>query len=204
MSIAEKITTIAENLPRVFEAGENNVYATKFCTATVQGSGTNILEIDCPFNPDFIRLESWHPHIIDALPHNSVINWSANRRGFGRRLGIRIYNNNDGGRIFQLFGVQGSLFTTCFLYDEERKKLVVTSSVAEGHEILFPDYIDYIFVGAKYTDKTDYELLKELISTLPAAGGSMMLSQDRINETVSAEEWALLIADKPNWTFTWI
>ena len=74
----------------------------------------------------------------------------------------------------------------------------------ESVPVRFDANTDYIVLASKTETRTDKEILTDFVSGLADAGGTVTLSQAAIDAAVTDDEWAALLATKPNWTFTLI
>ena len=81
---------------------------------------------------------------------------------------------------------------------------VLTFTMVESVPVRFDANTDYIVLASKTETRTDKEILTDFVSGLADAGGTVTLSQEAINAAVTDDEWAALLATKPNWTFTLI
>ena len=192
MNIADMLLEIANDLPRVFAAGEAK-HTSRYVSGLALGDGTKVITIDSPFEPDCFFVTA---HGADAnSAKNSVLQMFFDRRTFARIGGFYRINQNG--------SVGNGNFTTAsggnYLYYADGKCVFeIPSSLG----VTFVNGAQYAVAAVKITDKSDRELLEEEISLLEESGDALSYSSARVLATVSEEEWQTLIATKPNRTFT--
>ena len=192
MSIADKLSEIASDLPRVFEAGEKK-HTARYKTALVAGDGTNIISFEVPFEPDCVFVTAHGAEattsVSGAMQMIFDIRSFANIGGMYR---VRQNSKNTQGAISSASGKN-------YFRIADGLCSVEVPSVLNS---VYPNGVQYIITAVKYTDKSDRELLYDEISMLADMGGAVEYSSARVLATVSEEEWQTLIASKPNRTFT--
>lgn len=197
MSIAEKLLAAAENVPLVFESGKAANQAEvdkKIYVGTAYFSDTNSMTVSLPFVPDKMMVFS-----MAALTMSSPLTYyilTFDRTSFAERCAQMSILDDS------LSPYSARILTTSrdkyFKVDENGVTFVPPQSDVWASSLWIG--------GAPYTvsayrsGKSDKELLKEQIDVLSEGGGSVTFLQSRVNETVTDEEWATLIATKPNWT----
>ena len=195
MSIADKLSEVAKNVQKVFEAGESK-HKMRYATAFVTGDGTNTVSWDCPFEPDVMYVT------VNGAEGNftpkSILFMTFDFRAFARYGGHYRFLDAAGTRM------QGNMSSgsgrNYFKY--ANGKCEVTLPVTQSTEAYYNENSRYVCAAVKYTDKSDGELLCEEIAQLADTGEVLQYSKARINATVSDAEWQTLIANKPNRTFT--
>ena len=198
MSVSEKLTAVAENVAKVYAAGEvksdarhSLLYKTEFAA----GNGGTEMVFDCPFEPDAFCLTSWSPLANDVISVHICVGDYRTFGKFGGMIKARVSSGDTYSRI------SAATLRNYYAYSDGSMKFTVpNTTLYEG--VCFDTQLMYSFAAVKYTDKSDYELLSEDIALLNDVGGSVTYSQARVNATVTEEEWLALIATKPNWTFT--
>lgn len=192
MSIADKLTTIAENEQKVYEAGEKK-HTSRYATAFVVGDGTKNISFDCPFEPDYIVVQY---HGADASSATaSLTAMQFDRRSFavnGGFYSVRLTSKNYIGTVGSATG------KTYFKWADGICEVIIPSTL----NVTYIDGCQYICIAVKYTDKGDRELLEEEVRLLADTGDTVEYSKTRVNDTVTDAEWQTLIATKPNRTFT--
>ena len=159
---------------------------------TVRGSGTGTLSVPIPFEPDTLLIVA------------------ANMRIFTCQIAVCVYTPHALGKY--LGGVQTtqsslSLGMAAIRRDQRLVSYadgVLTFTMIESVPVRFDANTDYIVLASKTETRTDKEILTDFIAGLADAGGTVTLSQEAINAAVTDDEWATLLATKPNWTFTLI
>ena len=191
MSLADKLLEVANNLPRVFEAGEQK-HKMRYQSVLIRGNGTGALQFDCPFKPDYILVAAHDADAHSAV--NSVILAAFDFRtfamvgGFLRTRQSGSYKNN---------AVTATTGVNYFLWADG----LCTVAPPSSYNVVYPTDVRYICTAVRYTDKSDKELLEEEIALLADTGGTIQYSESRINETVTDAEWQALIAQKSGRTF---
>ena len=220
MSINEKMTAIADAIraktggtnaltldgmaaaiPEVFAAGESaeaeKVAARQFVTALC-GNDENTISIPIPFKPDLILISSF-----DAYSRKSASTYNAMMYDFRAAarspVAFILYTNSkatastttvSNSNAKNLFTYAGGIFT------------FTAPSSTEYQLAKWRSELLYAVSAFKYTDKSDKELISEQISRLPDSGGTVEFASAAISAAFTDDEWASLIATKPNWTFT--
>lgn len=192
MSIAEKLVTIANNMPLVFEAGEKK-HTSRYATALVVGDGGNIVSFPCSFEPDFISVSY---HGADAMASdNSMLLISANKKAFARISGMH-REVRSGSMMHGNISATG--VATYFRYSNGTCTVEAPASLGA----YYTNNTQYVCVAVKYTDKSDRELIEEEIALLSETGATLEYSRTRVLATMTQAEWETLIATKPNRSFT--
>ena len=192
MSIAEKLLTIANNVPRVHLAGEKK-HTARYAAALATGDGTNVISFDVPFEPDYISVMR---HGADAeAAQYSVRQLTLDARSFARIGGLYMIRK-DGSNSHGNFS--SATAKNYFRWADGGCTVGVPAALG----VPYVDGAEYICVAVKYTDKSDYELLCDEISLLADEGKALSYSSARVLGTVTEEEWQTLIAQKPSRDFT--
>ena len=189
------LDAMAAAVPTVYAAGKSAAEA--LCDAThfagtVRGSGTGTLSVPIPFEPDTLLIVA------------------ANMRIFTYQIAVCVYTPHALGKY--LGGVQTtqnslSLGAAAIRRDQRMVSYadgVLTFTMVESVPVRFDANTDYIVLASKTETRTDKEILTDFVSGLADVGGTVTLSQAAINAAVTDDEWAALLATKPNWTFTLI
>ena len=199
MNVSEKLMAVAENMPKVYAAGEaaaSAVCAMQHFAAMVMGDGGTALVFELPFEPDLICLTGFHP--INYMQAGSVIMLVAEMASLASRWCIGSARLASGGSDSYVMK-PSSVRSRCFRMSDGRYTIqnLPTSS---GTGAFFSDGLPYVITAVKYTDKTRKERITEYVQSL-TGNGTTTLGIDVVNESFSDAEWAALIATKPNWTF---
>lgn len=192
MSIADKLSEIANGIPLIFAAGEEK-HTSRYAVAFVTGDGTNIISFACPFEPDCFFVTAHGGAAISA--DNAIMQMVFDARSFARYGGM--YRSRKGGA-----NSQGTFSSATGGNYFGRSDGACTLEVPSSLNAPYINGAQYICTAVKYTDKSDRELLEEEIELLSDVGGAVQYSKARINATVTEEEWQEIIAAKENWTFT--
>jgi hypothetical protein len=198
MTVAEKLTEIADNMPLVYAAGaaeREKELAQKYYIGEIEGKDSNTLTLDLPFLPDSVSVCTFGALAMSTgLTYNM---FTLNRRAFGKR--VAAMGLLDGSLTNRFAAINMSAADNYIAVDGNRILFTPPQSSYYATS-LWRSGVRYL-VTAVRSDKSDTELLAEEIAELSDEGGSITFSEKRIGETVSDEEWAELIAAKPNWTF---
>lgn len=205
MSIADKLTTIAENQQRVYAAGEaaaENRCAEKYFTAEFYGNDTTSCTINIPFEPDVITVGGYEPTFL--VGQGLVFLITCDYSAFGMAGGYAVVRAS-GTNMYPIMLTSKSILTKCSRADNGDITFSnFTTTMSNGATLIgkFASNIKYTIVATKYTDKTDKERITEFINNLSdSEGGSLTFNQNKVNAAFTGEEWDSLIATKPSWTF---
>ena len=202
MSIAEKLTAIAEKVPLVFKAGESAEAARcagKHFVTTAVGDGTGTLVFDMPFEPDFIIISSFNAYI--QKKPDQILYLLYDLRALGMISGTGLYLKKDDGTVTLPMMTATTTKKRFLIADGVCTVTNIPISATTGNPTVFSEGEEYFISAIKYIDKTDKERMTEYINALSDDGGTVTLSQVKKEANFTEEEWATLIAAKPNWTF---
>lgn len=209
MSIAEKLATLAQNMPLVYAAGKAEC-AQKHHVITVAGNGTDKISFHVPFKPDVLLVFVSEAGMYGKYDVNNTAVHSIylDLAGFGMIGGkLELYYNK---------ATKGLNMTTVSIltrFSQVADGLVTLQNVTDksftnsaGAQLpgIFAEGKDYVVVAAKYTDKTDKERITEYVLGLSDTGGSVTLNGAKKTAAFTDDEWNTLIAQKPGWTFSFI
>ena len=201
MSLADKLLQVANNMPLVFGAGEaksDKAWRERVYVTEVEMSDTNSIDIELPFIPDRLCLFSFDAKAMStALTYYTL---TFDRVSFSQRCAVMGTIGDN--LAINTAGLNNSTRDNYFTVSENGVKFAPpqssywkTSLWRSGHK--------YKLVAIR-TGKTDREMLEEEVAALPNVSSSISFSQKRVLETVTAEEWAAIIATKPNVTFAFV
>ena len=201
MTIAEKLTTVAENQQRVYDAGKAKAEgqcALKHFTAEFYGNGGNSHTINIPFEPDVITVFGYAPTLLTGT--NQVFIFTADLRAFGIAGGYAVIHSTGTAMLSVMFTTKS--ISSRYSRADNGDITLSNISTGDGEKGSFASDIKYTIVAEKYTDKTDKELITEFINGLNSSGtGTLTLSKTKVNAAFTDAEWNTLIANKPSWTF---
>ena len=223
MSVNEKMTAIADairgktggteplgldemavGVGEVYEAGRVAEHAV--CEAvhfhdSFFGNGGKVLTANIPFLPDVLAIYAISPYM--EAQGNAVRAFVMDSRACGKRSAILVHvnaNKADGAKI-------SSDAISGFLSYADG---VLTVDIS-GYGItgVWSEDIRYALSAVRFADETVRGLVEEQIRLLPDTvpsgnSGTMTYNQERIDALFTQEEWAALLATKPNWTFSMI
>ena len=229
MSLTGKLLEIAEGMPRVFDAGVAEGYsegidygfdfgyedgyscgfenghhegylkcAAKHYTEVKLGDGTNFFTVNCGFEPDLFMVFSTSSYPL-SIP-NAVSVVYNDFRSMGKYSAYR--RQTDASAVQGNANITTSAATRFFSREGGNVGYDGSQSTSQtSRAYVFDKNTYYTAVCVKYTDKTDAEILADMVAALPSTGGSVDFSSIKVNGAFSEEEWQTLIATKPNWTF---
>ena len=201
MSIAEKLSELASDLPRVFEAGaakEAANCAAKHFVCEIAGNGTGTVSFEMPFVPDYITVSSFNPFCISEV--GALINLMYDLRSFGRLAGSSVYCRTE--NTTTLINVTQSGAASRFTFADGVCTVQNLGKVQNAETpIVFANGERYLITAQRYTDKTDKEIIAEYINSLVDDGGTITISEAKKEANFTEEEWNILINTKQSWTF---
>lgn len=190
---AELLTKYAEGL----DAGAAACAARHF-TGTFQGSGTASFSFPVPFEPDLVLIVGFDPTY--AVSQTSVIGAClADLRAFGRIGGYCTYINEAG-------SMKSNLHSTPAVpprYFRSEDGIFTARNLLSSTSFVFHSRYQYTVVAVRYTEQTDRERITAYVNGL-SGSGTATLNQAKVSAAFTDDEWAALVAAKPNWTFTLI
>lgn len=204
-SIANKISQIAENSTRLYQAGydkamqENNM---EYFKASFLGNDMNRYAYQVPFKPDWymINTSSAKPHSMSNSLYFAIVNFNA----YSKYCGTLNVNKQNG---ITTVKVPTSKLGTVFSYNNDTQEVIVDmSSNASYVNIKFRSDVRYELTAVKFPNRSKLDNLIEDISLLPddvPSGNSNVLDYNKnvIDQIITPEDWDELIGTKPNWTF---
>lgn len=193
MSIAEKLTAVAENQQEI----EMQYFKTSFI-----GSGTTEASFAIPFMPDIVQIFAFSAYATTI--ENVYASVMLDTRAVTRWSGILTYSAVNGSLIPPTPSVvkATSIHSGLFSYENG----VFTWNLASQGWVFSP-YARYYVVAARFPNKDTKKMVEEELSLLPDAvpegsTGKLLYSKARVNAVFTTEEWEALKATKPNWTFS--
>ena len=185
---------MAAAIPEVFAAGfgagEAAQKAVCFQT-TVLGSGTQYLSLEIPFEPDYFTVLAFNPYPT-TVPYSEIALGT-----FYTYIGLAVYIKS------------ANALSPSRLTHETRKLFTYEDgvfTVNAGTQSNIPNIWrtgTYYKVCAVKRMLTDKDALAREINALPDdESGTVTFVGSRVSAAVTDDEWATLIATKPNWTFT--
>jgi len=185
----EKLTRIAENSVELYNRCHSHHY-----TAFVTGDGTDSLTVKLPFTPDLVQLICTDPRLI--YNNRTVYFLAADINCLGLAAGAFQYVRNG--------NVYGMTMTSTSVWDRisfQEDGAVTIGGLMDGDTpCLFTQGLQFQVVATKLTDKTIRQRYEEFVEGLTGSG-TAQVCKARVYEVFTAEEWAALIATKPDWTF---
>lgn len=221
--IADKLDTILLNTERVFVAGElkGEVFglevgvqngliegrrecAGKHYVQIVEGDGSDTLQFDLPFDPDILYVLSNDPEL-RALA-NSVCYVEIDFSALGQLAGKFGGTNNTAGTgsYINLLKAAPAVYSGFFERTADGMATVSGIEVTSGSVGLcyFTKGIKYIVLAAKLDLPSLKTRIESSIALIPDSMKRVYYQAAKVNEAFTDEEWAKLIATKPNCTFS--
>jgi hypothetical protein len=222
MSIAEKFKTIAENVQKVFNAGKKAEYdafwdgaipdRTYYMDSTYRFAGR--CWNDETFKPPF-KITMWgncngcfyNSRMTDIMPYVEFESYITSLSQAFQNSRVKAIPYINASNISSL----ASSFSSANI--ESIIGLTVAASTrfsgafggASGlKHVIFDGTIGQNGLNLQWSTLLDKESITSIINTLSAttSGLSVTLSATAVNNAFSADEWATLIATKPNWTIS--
>lgn len=200
MSIAEKLTIIAENMPKVYEAGKAT-YKKRYYSALVQiDARRTYIDLPIDFFPD---------HIMVFITKSTARDTAATQVGQNicflpttdSYCGVTNYNISGGSsntaRLNAYYGTSSG--GAHRLLTKTANGYRLSAGSASGTTFSY-DTGEYKVIAVKYSDMSDKEMLTEYVRSLSGGETVYIHSQMRASAFTDAE-WDALIAEKPNTTF---
>lgn len=217
MSVHEKMTAIADairektgdtqklgldamaaGVGEVYEAGKAEKaaeYDARIYTTVMRGGGDSGFSVYLPFCPDVVYIcalssaKYSNPMYVALKKDFRLFSYSS-----GYYMMVTTANSTP------KYG-NNSANSTAITYADNMLTYTPTN-ISPYNTLLWDPECDYILFALKYTDKSDKELLYDMIASLGSDVGKVTLSQKRVLETVSEEEWEELIAPAREAGFT--
>lgn len=204
-SIANKISQIAENSTRLYQAGYDKARQESEAISfgiTMLGNDTNRLSFKVPFQPDDLAIMTTSPYY-DKCSNTHYATY-VQPTAYAQYAGIMLYNRTGTTGNARL---KPSHIAQYFTYDETTNTFTLDfskqSSIAT---VKFRSNMRYHIMAHKYSDYSIRDAIIEEINLLPDIvpsehTGTLTYNQLAIYSALSEEEWIALTAQKSNWTF---
>lgn len=224
MSIGQKLTQIAKNIPNVYGKGyvmgqtegyqrgysdgshHGGISAREQClmqhyTASFFGSGTGELRHNIPFKPDIISVYTTHSGA--GYLRNCYRGFVADLRGCGSHMGNFFFVTENG--VPQSGWTRSDASGNGHIWNNG--VFTYSNTMSAVKNAIWMPFIRYHIVAVRFPEESAKALLQEQIQMLPdqvpqGNDGKLVYAKSMINQYFSAEEWEALIAQKPNWTIT--
>lgn len=185
----QKLTQIAENSVELYNRCHSYHYA-----AAVTGDNTDSLSVKLPFEPDVVQVVCTDPRLI--YHDNAVAFFTADLHGLGLAAGQFQFVRSGG-----VYGIAMTTTTVLTRVFWQEDGILTVTGINDGEKTcLFTQGLQYQITATKLTDKTYRQRYEEFVESLTGSG-TAQVCKTKVYETFTAEEWAALIATKPNWTF---
>ena len=189
---------MAAAIPEVFAAGFGAGEAAQKAVcfqATVLGSGTQYLSLEIPFEPDYFTVLAFNPYPT-TVPYSEIA-LAIDLGTFYTHLGVSVYIKSTSG--FSTARIPDALRT---LYTYEDGVFTVNAGTQSNIPNIWRTGTYYKVCAVKRM-LSDKDALTREINALPDdESGTVTFVGSRVSAAVTDDEWATLIAAKPNWTFT--
>lgn len=178
------------------EAG-TAICAAKHFVCNFVGDGSGSASFYVPFEPDVVQIIGFDP-TYNKTPY-ALGSFCYDQRAFGFAAGFMQYGMATGASASQAMTTKTALNR----YSRTEDGIITISNLHSSSPVVFYPNYSYTVVAVKYTDQTDKERITDYVNRL-AGSGTVTLNQTKVAAAFTDDEWAVLIATKPNWTFTWI
>lgn len=201
MTTAQRLTRVAENVPKVYASGQaaaERACAKKHFATAFVGDGTDTATFNVPFAPDVMLVSGVHPFHATASGNNMVAMLVFDLRAFGLLGGTTLYGNASTNSK-----IQTTMFTTTSMLNRYNRADDGTVTITCTSPSVFVKGFTYMVTAAKALNQSDKERIEEFVQGL-AGTGSVTLNKAKVNAAFTDAEWAALIARAPGWTFSFI
>ena len=177
---------------------EAELCATKHFVHNFVGDGNSTHSFCIPFEPDVIQIFGFDPALFNTPYALAVV--ICNMAAFGLLGGMTYYGSASG-------GMANMAYTSTAMrtrYSRTADGIVTIKNIGgTTADVVFATGFPYTAVAVKYVEQTDKERITAFVNRLTGSG-KVTLNQAKVNAAFTDDEWAALIAGKPNWTFNWI
>ncbi len=185
----EKLTQIAENSVELYNRCRNYHYV-----ATIPGDGTAYLTFKLPFTPDALQVFCTEPRLL--FHEYAVAFFNADLCGLG--LAAAMYQTIRENNLVNTAMTTGTVESRVQVGEDGTVTLMNITD--KGTPCSFPLGFPYTVVASKYTDKTYRQRYEEFVESLTGSGTAQVCKK-KVDAAFTPEEWAALIATRPDWTF---
>lgn len=223
MSIGQKLTEIVENMPDVYgkgflmgqTQGYQNGYQegaekggiearaqclmTHFAT-TFLGNGSHEVIAEIPFKPDIVTVYTAHSYTTQGP--NCYRGFAVDLRGCGRYMCHLFYTDSEA--IYRNGIIKSSLNGNVVSYENGIFRFHLSPEQLKN--VIWCPHVRYHLVAVRFPEESGRQQLEEQIMLLPdappaGATGQLNYMKNVVYSYFTEEEWELLTAKKPNWTF---
>lgn len=178
------------------EAGAAHCAAQHF-VHNFTGSGGGSVSFRLPFEPDALVIIGFDP---TCRTVSGALNYFVcDLRAFGLLGGYSSYINNAGEGQTTIYTTK----TVLTRYSRTADGLVTIGNITAAANVIFAPGFAYTVIAVRYAEQTDAERIAAFIGGLTGSG-TVTLNRDKVTAAFTDDEWVMLIATQPNWTFTWI
>ena len=157
--------------------------------AVLTGDGTNRLALNLPFRPDLLQVCCTDPRIMSHV--GAVMFFNGDLSAIGRAAATATVTRPSG---------PYNLIMTTTTVDSRLDEGCLTNIKDGTADCTFPEGLSYQVVATKMDDRSLKQLYTDFVECLTGSG-TAEVCKSKIDQAFTAEEWANLIATKPNWTF---
>lgn len=164
------------------------------------GDGGTSYSFHVPFEPDVVQIMGFDQTCIKK--NYWLVLVVCELRAFGLLGGQMQYGDSTSSSgVFNLGYTTASVLTR---YSRANDGTITIANIGPSDKVVtYGEGVPYTAIAVKYTEQTDKERITEFVNRLTGSG-SATLNQAKVNAAFTDEEWAALIAAKPDWTFSWI
>lgn len=206
-NIANKISQIANNSTRLYEAGYNKAQqenAELFFATSQFGDDTCRFSCLIPFEPDKIAFSSFASYPNNGK--NTIQNGQVHMQAYEKYAGAMSAYGSTHSAITNV-RMRPSQISTYFTYDPQTQVFTIDFSAhSTFNQIKFRSNIKYYFVAQKLPDYSIVDAVTEEIELLPDEvpsdhTGTLLYNQQAIYSVFTEGDWEALTFKKPKWTF---
>lgn len=202
MNTSEKLKAVADNVEKVYAAGEKRCRE-RHCCILAKGDGTDTLTFSLPFEPDVLYVFTNAPEV--RVERSNVVYLEIDFSALGQLVGKKggsvgnagagLYSNN----LCNAKSAYG-------MYHRADNGTVTISNVTVPASDLglcrFAAGVDYAILASKLDLLPLKARIEESVRKLPDTACTAYYQSEKVNEAFTAEQWTLLMSEKPNCTFT--
>lgn len=159
------------------------------------GDGGKSVSFHVPFEPDTVQIIGFDPMVHKTnLTLATIV---CDIRAFGQLGGYAAYGNGS--------TLSTTMFTTVSIstrYSRTEDGVITVQNINSAGAYFGNGFV-YTVIAVKYADRSDKERITDFVNGLTGSG-TVTLNRAKVNAAFTDDEWAALVATKPNWTFTWI
>lgn len=155
MSIADKLSELASDLPRIFAAGEKsaeNACSKKYLVKEIEGDGSTSLSFCVPFEPDLLLVSCFDAENLTTADAVGMFLYDSLASGT-----LRAYSILSTGGGYKLYMHNASSVALKYTRDDEGMTTIQNFTTSTGGSGFFPIGQKYVVTAVKYSADTCVE-----------------------------------------------